>query len=90
MAYVRFYRRIPIIPGLIFLNLSKSGVSLSFGKRGWTVTIGRTGIRFTVGLPGSGLSITKHKSFKKTHIEENHKPDIEQFIGVTSGKKKEG
>ena len=56
---IRYYRRIPLVPGLVWLNLS---------TRGWSVTIGVRGLRFTIGpgrssvsagLPGTGLSWRK-------------------------------
>jgi hypothetical protein len=64
MGSFRFWRRIRILPGVV-LNFSKSGVSISFGKRGLKLTIGKGGIRFTTGLPGTGLSYSTKKSFKK-------------------------
>ena len=55
---LRFQRRIRLAPGL-FLNVSKRGVSLSFGRPGATVNIGgKGGPRATVGLPGTGVSYT--------------------------------
>jgi hypothetical protein len=33
MGYLRFWRRIKIFPG-VYLNISKSGISFSFGTRG--------------------------------------------------------
>ena len=54
----RFYRRIPLIPGLR-MNLSRSGPSLSIGGRGAWYTIGPRGRRATVGLPGSGVFWTE-------------------------------
>lgn len=91
MPYLRFFRRIPIIPGLLCLNLSKSGISLSVGKRGWTVTLGKHGIRFTVGLPGTGLFVTEHVNYKKIKNEKQKQidTDIQTFIGERNGKKKE-
>jgi len=57
---LRFQKRIRLAPGL-FLNLSKRGVSLSFGRPGATVNIGgKGGPRATVGLPGTGVSYTAH------------------------------
>jgi len=53
----RFFRRIKIAPG-VTLNLSKSGLSASFGPRGAKFTIGPRGTRQTVGLPGTGLYYT--------------------------------
>ncbi len=91
MPYLRFYRRIPIIPRLLYLNLSKGGVSVSIGKRGWTVTFGRYGVRFTVGLPGTGLFVTEHVNYSKMNNKECEKkaPSMEQFIGGHNGTKEE-
>jgi hypothetical protein len=58
MGYLRFWRRIKIFPGVI-LNISKSGISLSFGTRGAKVTTGKGKDRATVGIPGTGISYTK-------------------------------
>jgi hypothetical protein len=52
---LRFRRRISILPGLR-LNLSRSGVSTSFGRRGLWVTYGKRGRRTTISAPGTGLS----------------------------------
>ncbi|WP_297443256.1 DUF4236 domain-containing protein [Acidocella sp.] len=52
---LRFRRRIRLAKGL-YVNLSKSGSSLSIGGHGATVNIGKHGVRETVGLPGTGLS----------------------------------
>ncbi|MES1992425.1 MAG: DUF4236 domain-containing protein [Pseudomonadota bacterium] len=55
---LRFQKRIRLAPGL-FLNVSKRGVSLSYGRPGATVNIGgKGGPRATVGLPGTGVSYT--------------------------------
>lgn len=51
----RFQKRITIAPG-IRLNISKSGVSTSFGPRGLSVTAGRRGTYLNMGVPGTGLS----------------------------------
>jgi hypothetical protein len=69
--YLRFQRRIPIVPGLIYLNLTKTGVSLSVGRPGFWLTFGRGGVRVTAGLPGTGISASeqipygRRNSFKK-------------------------
>ena len=55
---LRFYKRIQILPGF-YLNISKRGISFSFGPRGAHVTVGNKGTRYTVGAPGTGLSYTK-------------------------------
>ncbi len=62
MAYVRFFRRIKIAPGLT-MNLSKGGASLSCGVRGAHITVGRTGVRKTVGMPGTGIFYTSHSGY---------------------------
>lgn len=49
----RFRRRLSIIPGL-WLNLSKSGVSLSAGGRGFTKNISSKGHQETISAPGTG------------------------------------
>jgi Protein of unknown function (DUF4236) len=40
----------------LWINLSKSGASVSAGRRGATAKVGKKGVRSTVGLPGTGLS----------------------------------
>ncbi len=57
----RFWRRVRIAKG-VTLNLSKGGISTSFGPRGAKYTVGRRGQRATVGLPGTGLFYTAHAS----------------------------
>ncbi len=53
----RFQRRFRIFPGLR-LNVSRSGVSTTFGSRGAHITLGHGQMRETVGIPGSGISWT--------------------------------
>ncbi|MBJ7609017.1 MAG: DUF4236 domain-containing protein [Candidatus Dormibacteraeota bacterium] len=62
-GYARFRRTLRIAPG-VRLNLSKSGVSTSFGPRGFHYTVGHGRRRTTVGLPGTGLSYT---TYSPTH-----------------------
>jgi uncharacterized protein YgiM (DUF1202 family) len=52
----RFQKRIGIIPGLLRINLSKSGTSLSAGPEGADINIGRNGVTTNAGIPGTGLS----------------------------------
>lgn len=40
----------------VWLNISKSGFSFSFGPPGLSVNVGKKGTRVTAGLPGTGLS----------------------------------
>lgn len=49
-----FRKRIKIAPG-VHLNLSKGGVSTSFGPKGAKVTIGKKGAYLHTGIPGTGL-----------------------------------
>ena len=57
MGSFRLFRRIRIAPG-VTVNVSKSGLSTSFGPKGAKVTVGRRGVRRTVGLPGTGMYYT--------------------------------
>ncbi|MFC7538130.1 DUF4236 domain-containing protein [Sphingomonas sp. GCM10030256] len=56
---LRFRQSFQLFPG-VRLNVSKSGLSASFGVPGATVNVGPKGVRSTVGLPGTGLSYTHH------------------------------
>ena len=71
---LRFWRRITIFPG-VTLNLSKSGVSLSFGIRGARYTIGKDKDTASVGAPGTGVSYRKNISKKK-------KPKLDKKSGL--------
>jgi uncharacterized protein YgiM (DUF1202 family) len=53
---LRFQKRISILPGLLRLNLSKSGASASVGPRGADVNIGSHGVTTNAGIPGTGIS----------------------------------
>ena len=52
----RFRKRLRIIPGFLWVNVSKHGGSLSVGGHGLTANISKKGVRETVGLPGTGIS----------------------------------
>ena len=53
---LRFQRRVKLFPGF-HLNLSGSGVGVSFGGRGAHVGISSRGRRYvSVSIPGTGLS----------------------------------
>ena len=62
MGYFRFFRRVRILPG-VTLNVSKGGISTSFGVRGAHYTVNRRGTRATVGFPGSGLFYTDFRPY---------------------------
>lgn len=48
------------------LNLSKGGISSTFGTKGLHLNVGKRGVRPTVGIPGSGVSFTPSTSNKRT------------------------
>ncbi len=60
---LRFWKRIKILPG-VTLNLSKSGISISFGTRSARYTIGKDRRQTTVGIRGTGIYYTKRKAKK--------------------------
>ena len=57
----RFQKRIRILPGYR-LNISKTGVSTSFGGKGLTVNLRDGKTKTTVGIPGAGLSYSETSS----------------------------
>lgn len=59
MASIRFQKRKRILP-FLWLNFSKSGVSVSIGCRFAKINIGKRGIWFSGSLVGTGLSV-RHK-----------------------------
>ena len=52
---IRFRKSVRIAKG-VRLNVSKSGVSASFGGHGFTTSVGKRGVRATAGIPGTGIS----------------------------------
>lgn len=54
----RFRKSFKIGKG-IRLNLSKSGISTTFGKRGTSLNVSNRGARVTTGIPGTGISFSK-------------------------------
>ncbi len=75
----RFRRSIRLAPG-IRLNLSKSGVSTSFGKRGADVTVGHGRVRTTVGMPGTGISYTTSTSTKAGRKRRSSPSSVASWI----------
>ena len=51
---VKFRKKISIAPG-VKLNLSKSGVSGTFGVEGASVNVGENGAFLNTGIPGTGI-----------------------------------
>jgi hypothetical protein len=66
----RFRRSFRVMPGWR-VNLSKSGVSSSFGSRGAWFTVGPRGTRTTLGIPGTGLSYTTTQAPRHRHRLEH-------------------
>lgn len=52
---LRFRQSFTLFPG-VRLNVSKRGMSTSFGVPGATLNLSARGVRGTIGIPGSGLS----------------------------------
>jgi hypothetical protein len=50
----KFRKSIKIAPG-VKINLSKSGVSTTFGGKGASVNIGKNGAYLNTGIPGTGI-----------------------------------
>lgn len=84
----RFRKSLKIGKG-IRVNLSKSGISTSFGKRGASVNLSNRGTRVTTGIPGTGFSFSKlfgkgNKS-KTTPLLVNTENHYQQSSKVPSG-----
>ena len=75
----RFFRRIPLIPGFLWLNLSKCGFSFSVGKRGWRLTRNRHGVLFTLGLTGTGMFWSKFFSKNSQDKKLGSEPQLESI-----------
>ena len=65
---LRFQKRISLLPGLLRLNLSKSGASASVGPRGADVNIGSHGVTTNAGIPGTGISYRQKVGGGKTWL----------------------
>ena len=58
------YSRITLIPGILYLNISRSGVSLSFGQSGvGRASVSQRGVRLNKSI--GGFNIGKTFSFSK-------------------------
>ena len=64
---VSFRKRIKIAPG-VNLNLSKGGISTSFGVKGASVSVGKRGVYINNGLPGTGIYKRTKISLSLIHI----------------------
>lgn len=63
MGNIRF-RRTVRLSRMLYLNVSKTGFSLSVAGRLFRLTFGKGGVRFSSGLRGTGLSYTDYKKYK--------------------------
>lgn len=63
---LRFRHSFQLFPG-VRLNLSKSGLSASFGVPGATLNVGPRGVASTIGIPGTGLSYHTNHSIPAGH-----------------------
>ncbi|ADV48759.1 hypothetical protein Celal_1447 [Cellulophaga algicola DSM 14237] len=69
---MRYRNRIKLAPGLN-INLSKSGISTTFGPKGASVNIGKSGAYLNTGIPGTGLyNRTKISSSGKNLNTKNY------------------
>ncbi|MBX9935040.1 MAG: DUF4236 domain-containing protein [Burkholderiaceae bacterium] len=63
----KFQKRIRLLPA-VTLNLSRKGISTSFGTRGARVTLGHGKRHTTLDMPGSGISYTNVASTKAARL----------------------
>ena len=84
---VRFRKSFKLFSGLK-LNISKKGISTSFGGKGFSINTGTNGTFINSGLPGTGISY-RSKLFKKgrrTHSQANSQPiDGGLLLGIIIG-----
>jgi hypothetical protein len=68
---IRYRKRIRILP-FAWLNISKTGFSVSIGMRGLLLNIGQGGIYVSGAFLGTGLSIRKRiKKWKKREAPQD-------------------
>jgi hypothetical protein len=73
---MRFRRKAKLFPG-VYLNFSKSGISMSLGVPGASVNLGKQGAYLNTGIPGTGL-YDRHKiGVGKKKKQTNPQADIE-------------
>ena len=75
---MRFQKRIQILPW-VWLNISKSGFSFSFGPPGLSVNKSKKGVRVTAGIPGTGLS-KSHLIKDEPANEQEHERALAQVL----------
>ncbi|WP_302805107.1 DUF4236 domain-containing protein [Cloacibacillus porcorum] len=92
---LRFRKSVKLCPG-VRLNLSKSGVSTSFGVTGARVNVGKNGVYASAGIPGTGLymrekiSANKQRTLSTSHtnaealakVAEQGNAEIDSIINI--------
>ena len=85
---VRFRKSITLAPG-IRMNISKSGISYSFGARGASITTGKRGTYVNAGIPGTGL-YTRQRVDGASSPSYSQPSQTKTEINVTVGVKDDG
>lgn len=75
---LRFRHSFQLFPG-VRLNLSKSGLSASFGVPGATLNVGPRGVASTVGIPGTGLSYRTNHSIPASQPSQPSQPSVPNY-----------
>ena len=80
---MKFRKRIQIFPGFR-INISKSGISSTFGIPGASVNIGKNGTYLNTGIPGTGLYDRKRIDDKSENDDGNNEESFKKndaFVG---------
>lgn len=80
---MRYRKKIQILPG-VYINFSKSGISLTFGVKGASINIGKNGNYLNTGIPGTGLYNRQKIGGSTKGIPKNIKPNIQSNGGVVN------
>lgn len=78
---MRFQKRIQILPW-VWLNISKSGFSFSFGPPGLSVNVGKKGTKVTAGIPCTGLSASHLMTAESAQIRNYEEARTEALAGA--------
>lgn len=80
---LRFRHSFQLFPG-VHLNLSKTGVSASFGVPGATLNIGPQGLRSNVGIPGTGFSYRTQHNLEQPQASESADGNAGEILPLSS------
>jgi hypothetical protein len=80
---MRFRKTIKLGPG-VKINVSKSGISSSFGVKGLSVNIGKNGAYLNTGIPGTGISNRVKLDGKNQNATEleNAENEVSEPLGL--------